>query len=104
MMTANLYLKNINIEMILWPLALIFLATLDPHVEHWSLCPIKNLGVEFCPGCGLGRSITLLFQGEFRESFHAHPLGGFAIIALGYRSLYLGLTYKKEVLDKRHKI
>lgn len=98
---VTLYIKSINIEMIIWPLALIILSTLDPHVEHWSLCPLKNLGFESCPGCGLGRSIGLLFQGEYKASFNAHPLGALAIIILTYRTVYLAILSFKEISSKK---
>jgi len=96
------YSKAINIEVVIWPLALIFLSTLDPHVEHWSLCPLKNLGFESCPGCGLGRSISLIFQGEYEASFSAHPLGALAILILAYRTVYLTFLSIKELASKKN--
>ncbi len=32
----------------------------------------KLFGVE-CMGCGIQRSISLIFQGEFSEAFHMYP-------------------------------
>ncbi|WP_235208330.1 DUF2752 domain-containing protein [Saccharicrinis fermentans] len=58
----------------------------DPHAHaHYSLCLIKNSGLDFCPGCGLGHSLGFLFRGEIANSFHSHPLGIFALIILTYR-------------------
>jgi hypothetical protein len=42
--------------------------------EKWMLpCLNKKLfGVE-CPGCGLQRSVVLLFKGDFLGAFHMYP-------------------------------
>jgi hypothetical protein len=62
------------------------LAFSDPAVHHYTICPFSNLGITFCPGCGLGRSVTFLFHGMFTESFSSHPLGLAAVILLVHRS------------------
>jgi hypothetical protein len=49
---------------------------------HYSFCLFKVLGFNFCPGCGLGHSISYLFHGEVRASLSAHPLGIFAVIII----------------------
>jgi hypothetical protein len=82
-------------EAIVWIIGLLTLALIDPGTNHFSICPISNLGFDFCPGCGLGRSISLLFRGEFMESFAAHPLGIFAVIILTYRIIQLTKNYLK---------
>ncbi len=90
--------------MIIWPCALIFLSLLDTQTHHWSLCPLNNLGFEHCWGCGLGRSISFLFHGEFAQSFETHPLGSFAVIVLVYRTFYLAHLSLKEFSNKRHQL
>ena len=82
-------LKLINIELIFWIGGLIWLAFINPSESHFSLCPIKNLGFGFCPGCGLGHSISFLFHGQLQESFHHHPLGVFALVVVSMRILKL---------------
>ncbi len=72
---------------------LLVLASLNPVDNHVSICPLNNLGWEFCPGCGLGRAITLLFHGELVESVKAHPLGIFAVCILVYRIYQLTKTH-----------
>ncbi len=58
-----------------------YLFAIDPHASsHLSICPLKSLGFHFCPGCGLGQSISLFLHGYINESLHCHPLG---IPALG---------------------
>lgn len=49
---------------------------------HFTLCPIKNLGFNFCPGCGIGHSIHYAMTLNIRESFLHHPLGFFALLIL----------------------
>ena len=76
---------RINLEAFIWLAALISLIFHDPSSTHYTICPLNNLGFEFCPGCGLGHSISYLFHGEIIQSFKAHPLGVFAVIMLLYR-------------------
>lgn len=81
-------------EAILWVAGFIALAFYDPYgTSHFSICPLYNLGFEFCPGCGLGKSISFLFHGELNESLSAHPLGVFAVIILTYRIFELSKLY-----------
>jgi hypothetical protein len=82
-------LKRINIELIFWIAGLIYLAFMNPSESHFSLCPIKNLGFSFCPGCGLGHSISYLFHGQIYESLHHHPLGVFALGVILWRIFQL---------------
>ena len=43
--------------------------------SHFTLCPLKLLGIGWCPGCGLGHSIIYLLHGDIAGSFNAHWLG-----------------------------
>jgi len=59
---------------------------MSPGTEpHLSLCIFKFLGITFCPGCGLGHSISYLFHGNIQASFSSHPLGIFAVIIILFR-------------------
>ncbi|MBL3656318.1 DUF2752 domain-containing protein [Fulvivirga sediminis] len=78
-------IRHIPIEAIIWTASLIYLAFISPEKQHFTLCPLKNLSLFFCPGCGLGQSISLAFHGQFIASLKAHPLGIFAIIVLCFR-------------------
>lgn len=82
-------IKRLPLELFFWILALVLLATADPHAHHFSLCPLANLGIEWCPGCGLGRSISALFHGEIKESLNFHWLGIPALMVIGYRIITL---------------
>lgn len=89
-MPIKAYIQRINIELLVWPTALLLLYFMDPHRhgEH-SLCILKRIGLAFCPGCGLGHAISFLLHGQWSDSQKAHPLGPFAILVLGYRIVQL---------------
>jgi len=80
--TSGLLLFWRTKEAWIWLVALAFLASSNPSGQHYSFCLFNNLGIPFCPGCGLGRSITLLFNGDVKQSFLCHPLGIPAVILL----------------------
>jgi len=76
----------LGLEALVWILGLLFLLLIhSPGETHFTICPLANLGIEFCPGCGLGNSITYIFQGDFIASFHSHPLGIFALLIISFR-------------------
>jgi hypothetical protein len=76
----------IGFEAVVWVLGLLFLIFVHiPGETHFTICPLANLGINFCPGCGLGNSISYLFRGEFLFSFQSHPLGIFALIIIVLR-------------------
>jgi hypothetical protein len=87
-------MKHISIELIIWITALILLGTAGPQVynegHHFTLCPLAHLGISWCPGCGLGRAIILLFHGNLQGSFHQHWFGIPAVLIIGYRIIILG--------------
>jgi Protein of unknown function (DUF2752) len=90
-------LRKLNIELIFWTGGLMCLALMNPSDTHFTLCPIKNLGFTFCPGCGLGHSISYLFHGQISASFHHHPLGFFALVVILMR--ILKLIKNSKILD-----
>jgi hypothetical protein len=78
--------KRAHLEGFFWMAALLVLALHSPLDQgHSSLCLAKNLDIGFCPGCGLGTSISWLFRGNLSQSFASHPLGLPAVIILIYR-------------------
>jgi len=65
-----------NLELIFWVAALLCLALANPSPQsHFTLCPLKLMGITWCPGCGLGHSMIYLFHGQIMASLHAHWLG-----------------------------
>ncbi|MEO8820465.1 MAG: DUF2752 domain-containing protein [Ginsengibacter sp.] len=89
-------------ELSAWIAGLLLLAFMTPTTDtHYSFCIFKLMGINFCPGCGLGHSICYLFHGDFRASFNAHPLGLFALIVILARiyklsSLHIFPHFKKH--------
>jgi hypothetical protein len=83
-------IRKINLEALIWLGGLLALALMNPDgTQHYSLCIFKNLGFNFCPGCGLGHSISYFLHGDLVHSWQAHPLGIVATIILLSRALSL---------------
>jgi hypothetical protein len=76
-------------EALIWIGALVFLALSNPAVHHYTLCPLDNLGFQYCPGCGLGRSMGYFFRLDISSSFYSHPLGIPSTIFLIYRAVHI---------------
>jgi hypothetical protein len=75
--------RRINLEALIWIAGLLFLALTYPDSSsHSSLCIFKNMGFRFCPGCGLGHSISYFLHGDVARSLETHPLGIFATVVL----------------------
>jgi hypothetical protein len=80
-------------ELIFWIVAMLSLAFTAPQAtSHFTLCPLKLMGIKWCPGCGLGHAIIYLFHGDIRNSLHAHWLGIPAVIIIFHRIYVLGKT------------
>jgi hypothetical protein len=93
MLRALKRLINFPLESVAWVAGLIALALMDPSVDHRSICPLDAFGFQYCPGCGLGRSIAFLFHADFEESWKAHPLGAAAVLILTVRVITLTKTF-----------
>jgi hypothetical protein len=95
-----------NFEAFVWLLVLILLAFMAPDNSGPSLCVFHHLGIDSCPGCGLGHSISSALHGHFEESFRWHPLGIIAIVVLVLRIVNVFKSYynyqklKSELYDK----
>jgi hypothetical protein len=68
---------------------LIIPAFIDPAANSATFCLFHNIGIEFCPGCGLGRSVAYLFRGDLTASFHMHPAGWLAVVVLASRVIQI---------------
>lgn len=77
------FFKLFNPEALIWISGLIVLAFINAdNSSHFTVCPFKNIGIDFCPGCGLGKSIHYLLYLKIEQSLSAHPLGIFAFAVL----------------------
>jgi hypothetical protein len=92
---------GLSIEAYIWIAGLITLAFLTPDESHFTLCPLANMGFEYCPGCGLGKSISFLFHGHIMESFNAHPLGIFAVGVLVFRIFSLCKQSYYKIINQK---
>lgn len=82
--------KLVEWEALFWSVGLLYLLFINPYESsHVSLCPYKNLGIDFCPGCGLGKSISLFYHGDFLHSIKTHPLGIIAFVLIAARVIHL---------------
>lgn len=97
-------------ELMVWIAALGSLALMDPSTDtHYSFCFFKLIGIQYCPGCGLGHSISFLFHGNLKASFNAHPLGLFAVVVIVARiyklsSFHIFPHFKKYNYGKQYKL
>jgi hypothetical protein len=95
------YFNLIGFEAAIWLIGLIYLAFLNsPAESHFTICPFANIGIDFCPGCGLGRSISYIFKGDFSASIHSHPLGIFALIIIINRIITLIINNRRKYAER----
>ncbi len=81
---------NRNLEAIMWSFALLYLMFINPYeLNHFSFCLFNIIGIDFCPGCGIGRSISMIYHGDILGSLKMHPLGIFALGVIFYRIVTL---------------
>ena len=78
-----------NIEPIFWMAGLVFLALQNPNSTFSSICFFDIVGFKNCPGCGLGSSISYLFDGQIILSVQTHYLGIPIVIAITLRIIKL---------------
>ncbi|TVQ66766.1 MAG: DUF2752 domain-containing protein [Balneolaceae bacterium] len=89
----------LHFEWIILSLGLLLIAVHNPYGSSESFCIAGRFGFSFCPGCGLGTSVALLFRGELSDSIVAHPAGLPAVLIICSRILAIlkrNLTMNKE--------
>lgn len=84
-MIETIRFSKLPIELICWMTALAALYFVNLGNQHFTLCPLGSIGFDWCPGCGLGRSISLLMHGDFKASIAMHGLGIPAFLVLIHR-------------------
>jgi len=78
-----------NTELLAWVTALLVPFLIDPSATHFSFCLFHLAGLDWCPGCGLGRSIAWLYRGEWSQSFQTHWFGIPGVLFLMHRIIVL---------------
>lgn len=90
MYTFIKYIFKTYFEAIAFTLGLVLLGLMDPGAFNGpSFCLFEQVGITFCPGNGLGHSISYVFRGEIYKALEYNIIGPFAIIILVYRIVYL---------------
>ena len=74
-----------NLELIFWVFALVILFFMPVDESHFSLCPLGAMGIETCPGCGIGHSIHYILHLDPGQAWVEHKLGIFAVAVILYR-------------------
>ena len=90
--------KNIilnNLELLVWVSALCALYFMDMNSVN-SFCVFKWIGIEFCPGCGIGHSINYALHLDFVASFKEHFFGTPALLIILHRIIQLIQTRKSN--------
>jgi hypothetical protein len=79
-------------EPAIWFAALVLLWLTFPVGDGGvTLCIFHHMGITWCPGCGIGRSMAHLMHGNLTASLQAHWFGLPALIIIGYRIITLTL-------------
>jgi len=86
-------------ELFFWIMVLILLAISTPGANHFTLCPLANLGITWCPGCGLGRAITYAFYGDIKQ---AQALHWFVFPALAILLFRIAQLSKQFILSLKN--
>ena len=90
-------IRMLGLEGIIWIAGFVYLAFFsNPGQSHFTICPLAHLGINYCPGCGLGNSISYIFRGEIINSISAHPLGLAAILVISFRIIELTLKNRRS--------
>lgn len=85
---SNLF-KN-YFEIAAFSFGLLMLALMNPETTTGpGLCLLENLDFQYCPGDGLGHSISYAFRGDIYNALQSNVLGPLAILILGGRILLL---------------
>ncbi|HQV00636.1 MAG: DUF2752 domain-containing protein [Bacteroidia bacterium] len=84
-------------ELIVWIVVITYLGFLNPYQETTSLCAFGWLGLTWCPGCGIGHSISFALHGNISASFESHYLGIIALIILLHRIFILSKQYYQNL-------
>lgn len=69
-------------EPVTWTFALMLLFFMDVSSSAGSLCVFRFLGINDCPGCGLGHAVYYALHFDFMRSFEQHVMGPIVTMAI----------------------
>jgi hypothetical protein len=82
-----------------WTIVLVVLFFMDRGSASGSLCLFRFLGLENCPGCGIGHSISEALHFNFSKSFEAHIMG---LPATFFLILFIIRTFISSIKQSTH--
>ncbi len=85
-----------HLEWVVFSTGLLLLALMSPENAGTSLCFFDWIGINFCPGEGLGHSISHTFRGNISAALQAHMAGPAAVIILTGRIIYIWKELSQE--------
>jgi len=87
-----------QLEFCFWISAIILLFFMNAQSAGESLCFFHWLGINWCPGCGLGHSIHYALHLQLSTSLQYHPIGIVAVVIIFNRIRQLIFPTKQLVL------
>lgn len=78
-----------HLEWFVFSAGLVLLALMSPENTGTSLCFFDWIGIDYCPGEGLGHSVSYTFRGNFEAALQAHFAGPAAVFILSGRIIYI---------------
>src|SRR6056297_247774 len=103
----NMKILHNHSEWLVFSLGLVLLAMMSPENSGHSLCLFEWVGIDFCPGDGLGHSISYTFRGNIQAALESHFAGPAAVVILILRIVFIWkdmikskLTANKEYYGK----
>ena len=80
---------------------LIIMAMMNPYIpQGHTWCLFEWAGIPFCPGHGLGHSVSFIFRGDWHNAMQANIMGPFAIVILIGR---IGALLKQNYINPKDK-
>jgi len=100
-MKQKFSIRTFPFEPVIWSAGLLALALITPGAGHFTVCPLALSGITWCPGCGLGASVSHLLHGNLAASLDAHILGVPAVVILVHRIIQSTITFiRKEPIHE----
>jgi hypothetical protein len=90
----SIYRSFSLIQPLLWTIVLVMLFFMDRDSSSGSLCLFRFIGIENCPGCGIGHSMSEALHFNFSRSLETHLMG---IPASFFLLLYIIRTFISSI-------
>lgn len=84
-----------HMELCFWITAIVLLFFLNTERAADSFCFFRWIGINWCPGCGIGHSMHAVLNFQFYKAFQYHPLGIVAVLIIFHRMTQLVIHTKQ---------